>query len=324
MLEIKGLSVAFKMSQEFVPVTRDISFNLSAGETLGIVGESGSGKSVTSMALMGLLPKQHSRIRAEALRFEGKDLLAQTDSEWRNLRGKDISMIFQDPMTSLNPLMTCGEQIAETMRLHQRLTHSQAKLATLELLEQMGIPDPQKRYRTYPFELSGGMRQRIMIAIALSCRPKLLIADEPTTALDVTIQAQILNLIRDAQKKYGMALILITHDLGIIQDTVNRVMVMYAGNIVEQGATHKILNHPTHPYTHGLMQSIPKLKGHVKRLHSIEGVVPRPDDFIAGCRFHPRCEFKKDLCLANTPQLMGDDFQSAACLRKGEWDAKLI
>jgi peptide/nickel transport system ATP-binding protein len=318
MLEIRNLGVAFGTGGAMVPVTREIDLDLGAGGTLGIVGESGSGKSVTSMAVMGLLPRRGSRVTADRLAFDGKDLLSLDPAGWRALRGKDIAMIFQDPMTSLNPLMTCGEQIAETIRFHQGLGRAEARTRATDLLAQMGIPAPESRYKAYPFELSGGMRQRVMIAMALSCRPKLLIADEPTTALDVTIQAQILRLIRDLQKTYGMALVLITHDLGIVRDMVEDLAVMYAGRIVERGRAADVLGRPTHPYTVGLMKSIPSLDTRARRLFSIEGTVPRPTDEVPGCRFHPRCFMAVEECRMRVPPLAGDARQRSACIRREE------
>jgi len=318
MLQVSDLTVAFKGERDFVPVTKDVSFDLAPGATLGIVGESGSGKSVTSLALMGLLPKRSARVTASRLAFGGKDLLALPPREMRALRGKDIAMVFQDPMTSLNPLMRCGEQIAETIRFHQGKGRGQAKLESVALLDRMGIPDPERRARTYPFEMSGGMRQRVMIAIALSCRPKLLIADEPTTALDVTIQAQILRLIRELQKDFGMALMLITHDLGIVKDTVEDLLVMYAGRIVERGKAAQLLKRPSHPYTLGLLRSIPSLQGKSERLASIEGVVPKPSDPVPGCRFHPRCFMSVEECKRAEPPLAGEAWQASACIRREE------
>jgi oligopeptide/dipeptide ABC transporter ATP-binding protein len=317
MLEVKNLSVAFRMGADFVPVTREMDFTLGAGGTLGIVGESGSGKSVTSMAVMGLLPKRQGKVTADRLAFEGRDLLGMKPKEWRALRGKDIAMIFQDPMTSLNPLMVCGEQIAETIRFHQGKGRAEAKTQAIDLLAQMGIPNPEGRYNSFPFEMSGGMRQRVMIAMALSCRPKLLIADEPTTALDVTIQAQILKLIRELQKTYGMGLILITHDLGIVRDMVEDLLVMYAGRIVERGKAEAVLAKPSHPYTAGLIRSIPSLDSHKKRLASIEGVVPKPTDAVPGCRFHPRCFLAVEECKLQVPPLLGGA-QASACIRRDE------
>ena len=318
MLEVANLSVAFKMDGAFVPVTKGVSFSLAPGATLGIVGESGSGKSVSSLAVMGLLPQRSARVTADRLDFGGRDLLALKPKEWRGLRGKDIAMVFQDPMTSLNPLMRCGEQIAEAIRFHQGKGRAEAATEAVSLLERMGIPNPEQRARAFPFELSGGMRQRVMIAMALSCRPKLLIADEPTTALDVTIQAQILKLIRELQKDYGMALMLITHDLGVVRDMVQDLVVMYAGRIVEKGKAEDVLAHPTHPYTLGLLRSIPSLDRKVSRLASIEGVVPKPTDVVPGCRFHPRCFMSVDACKAAEPALTGSAAQRSACIRRDD------
>ncbi len=321
MLEVKNLTVAFRMgdaAQDFVPVTTGIDLNLEAGATLGIVGESGSGKSVTSLAIMGLLPKRSARVTADKFLFNGKDLLSLPPRDWRALRGREVAMIFQDPMTSLNPLMRCGEQIAEVIRFHQGKGRHAAKMESISLLEQMGIPNPDRRSLAYPFELSGGMRQRVMIAMALSCRPKLLIADEPTTALDVTIQAQILRLIRDLQKSYGMALILITHDLGIVQDMVQDLVVMYAGRVVERGSASQILQRPSHPYSLGLLKSIPSLDTKVSRLAAIEGMVPKPTDAVPGCRFNPRCFMAVSDCSLQVPDLVGPVTQRSACLRREE------
>jgi peptide/nickel transport system ATP-binding protein len=318
MLEVSNLSVAFKGDSDFIPVTKGVTFSLAPGATLGIVGESGSGKSVSSLALMGLLPQRSARVTADRLSFEGRDLLKIGPKEWRGLRGKDIAMVFQDPMTSLNPLMRCGEQIAEAIRFHQGKGRAEARTAAVGLLDRMGIPDPDRRADAYPFELSGGMRQRVMIAMALSCRPKLLIADEPTTALDVTIQAQILKLIRDLQQEYGMALMLITHDLGVVRDMVEELLVMYAGRVVETGKAADVLARPTHPYTLGLLRSIPSLDRKVARLASIEGVVPKPADIVPGCRFHPRCFMAVDACRQAEPALEGDAGQRSACIRRSE------
>jgi peptide/nickel transport system ATP-binding protein len=318
MLEVSNLSVAFKGDSDFIPVTKGVTFSLAPGATLGIVGESGSGKSVSSLALMGLLPQRSARVTADRLSFEGRDLLKIGPNEWRGLRGKDIAMVFQDPMTSLNPLMRCGEQIAEAIRFHQGKGRAEARTAAVGLLDRMGIPDPDRRADAYPFELSGGMRQRVMIAMALSCRPKLLIADEPTTALDVTIQAQILKLIRELQKEYGMALMLITHDLGVVRDMVEELLVMYAGRVVETGKAADVLARPTHPYTLGLLRSIPSLDRKVARLASIEGVVPKPADIVPGCRFHPRCFMAVEACRHAEPPLEGEAGHRSACIRRSE------
>ncbi len=323
MLTIENLSISFRIGEAFVPVTRGVSLRLEKGRTLGIVGESGSGKSVTMLAAMGLLPKVSSRVEADTLQFEDKNLLALSESQWRKVRGKEIAMVFQDPMTSLNPLMRCGEQISESLRLHQGKSRSAARTLAVELLERMDIPNPSDRYSNYPFELSGGMRQRVMIAVALACKPKLLIADEPTTALDVTVQAQILKIIRDLQNDFGMSLILITHDLGVVQDMVDELAVLYAGGVVEKGVTREIMRRPSHPYTQGLIDSIPSLEKRVSRLHSIEGVVPAPTEIVAGCRFHPRCHFVEPVCHSRVPELVGKTSQQSACLRREEFLARI-
>jgi len=295
LLEIKDLAISFGSGESQTQVTRGIEFSLQAGETLGIVGESGSGKSITALALMGLLPPQ-AKVHAQSLRFMGGDMLAYTRRQWRNLRGPGIAMVFQDPMTCLNPLMTCGEQVAEALRLHRAMNGKQAKVAALSLFEEMGLPEAERRYKRFPHELSGGQRQRVMIAMALACRPKLLIADEPTTALDVTVQAQILALLRGGQKKEGMGLILITHDLGLVRECVESVIVMYAGRMVERGPVSEVLQKPFHPYTRGLLASIPDPDHPRQRLTAIPGTVPSPRDFVPGCRFHPRCPMAEPEC----------------------------
>ncbi len=319
MLTLKNLSVSFRIGESFVPVARRISLQLEKGRTLGIVGESGSGKSVSMLAVMGLLPRRTGKVEADILTFEDKNLLSLSEREWRKVRGKDIAMVFQDPMTSLNPLMRCGQQIAESLMLHQGKTRSAARSLAVELLERMDIPNAPERYYNYPFELSGGMRQRVMIAVALACKPKLLIADEPTTALDVTVQAQILKIIRDLQRDFGMSLILITHDLGVVQDMVEDLAVLYAGEVVEKGVAREILRKPSHPYTQGLIDSIPSLEKKVSRLHSIEGVVPAPTDEVTGCRFHPRSHFMETICRTQIPVLAGESVQQSACLLRNEF-----
>lgn len=313
MLEVKNLSIAFKTDEGWVRVVEDVNFSLAKGETLGVVGESGCGKSVTMQSLMGLLPPERTRIEAEVLSFNGKNLLGLKESEWRRIRGNDISMVFQNPMTCLNPLMTCGKQITEVLRLHQKLKSSEASERAVSLLELMGLSDPKKTYRSYPHSLSGGMRQRVMIAMALACNPKLLIADEPTTALDVTIQAQILKLMRELQQKFSMSLILITHDLGVVESMVNSLQVMYAGQIIEKGETREVLSRPSHPYTRGLLASIPKVTARKPRLQSIEGQVPLPTEFPRGCRFYPRCPHGEDSCRTLEYQFFGDGSHQSAC-----------
>src|SRR6476660_3361078 len=283
-----------------------VSFHVNEGETLAIVGESGCGKSVTSMSLMRLIPEPPGRI-AGSIRFAGRDLLQLSDREMRAIRGNDISMIFQEPMTSLNPVLTVGRQIGETLRLHQGLDKEAAEARAIEMLTLVGIPEPARRVREYPHQLSGGMRQRVMIAIALACNPKLLIADEPTTALDVTIQAQILKLMLDLKRRVGAAIILITHDLGVVAEVAERVMVMYAGRKVEEAPVAKLFGSPRHPYTQGLLGAVPKLgssvTGEETRLAEIPGLVPSLKTRIEGCVFASRCPLVTDLCRKVAPPL---------------------
>jgi oligopeptide/dipeptide ABC transporter ATP-binding protein len=276
-----------------------ISFYLDRGELLGLVGESGCGKSMTALSVMRLVSPPGKIVSGEIL-FDGKDLLRLSDSEMRQMRGDDIAMIFQDPMTSLNPVYTVGEQIAEALRLHRKMSLKQAKQATIEAMREVAIPDPARRVDDYPHQLSGGMRQRVMIAMALACNPKLLIADEPTTALDVTIQAQILELLDELRKQRDLAVLLITHDLGVVAEVADRVAVMYTGRIVEESPVAELFERPKHPYTEGLLRSVPKLTSeHViknERLQTIEGTVPRPTDLPAGCHFAPRCSYRMPRC----------------------------
>lgn len=289
MLQVKGLSVEFRQRKGTSYAVSDVSFDVHAGETLGIVGESGSGKSVTCSALMGLLPKPPAYIpeTAQAL-FEGKDLLKMRDKELAHLRGNRISMIFQDPMTSLNPCMSIGDQVAEPLVIHQGMSWKEARKLAVEELARVGIPEPEKRAKAYPHEFSGGMRQRVMIAMALITRPALLIADEPTTALDVTVQKQVLDLLKERQQELGTAIILITHDLGVVHQYAHRIQVMYAGSILESAAADELLRHPRHAYTRALMNSIPTAgaKGH--KLQTIPGLPPTLREPIHGCTFRER------------------------------------
>jgi oligopeptide/dipeptide ABC transporter ATP-binding protein len=298
-----------------VPVVDRISFDLAAGETLGIVGESGSGKSITALSIMRLVDAPGA-VSAAELSFEGEDLLAKSEAQMRRIRGERISMIFQEPMTSLNPLFTVGDQIGETLRHHQGLDRASARAKAIELLKRVEIPSAERRADDYPHRLSGGMRQRVMIAMALACRPKILIADEPTTALDVTIQAQILDLLRMLQREFGMAVILITHDLGVVAEFVRRVIVMYAGRIAEQGPVDPLFASPQHPYTEGLLASIPDLDRSVERLAAIPGAIPSPRELPPGCRFHPRCGYARDPCAQAEPPLIAvGPERTAACIR---------
>ena len=296
LLEIENLSVDFPSHNAVMHAVEGVSLSLEAGEVLGIVGESGSGKSVTMMALMGLVAYP-GHIRADKLRFDGHDLMALSERERRRLTGKDLAMIFQDPTTSLNPCFTVGFQLAETLKLHMGMDKAAARRRSIELLEQVGIPAPESRLGVFPHQLSGGMSQRVMIAMAIACNPKLLIADEPTTALDVTIQAQILDLLRSLQQERGMALVLITHNMGVVSEMAKSVAVMYAGQIMEQRSANDLFNAPQHPYTEALMAAMPERSDGRSRLATIRGMVPGLFDRPQGCLFAPRCSrAKADLC----------------------------
>ena len=303
LLEVNDLQTYFPTRAGLVRAVDGVSFYLDRGELLGLVGESGCGKSMTALSLMRLIAPPGKIVGGEIL-FEGKDLLKVSDAAMREMRGDDIAMIFQDPMTSLNPVYTVGEQIAEALRLHRKLTRKQARQATIEAMREVAIPDPARRLDDYPHQLSGGMRQRVMIAMALACNPKLLIADEPTTALDVTIQAQILELLDDLRKQRELAVLLITHDLGVVAEVADRVAVMYTGRIVEESPVDELFARPKHPYTEGLLRSVPKLttteSARSERLETIEGVVPRPTDLPPGCHFAPRCPHRMPRCTEGT------------------------
>jgi peptide/nickel transport system ATP-binding protein len=293
-----------------------VSFSLEPGRTLGIVGESGCGKSVTALSIMGLIPRPPGRIASGEILFQDVDLLTLKPAEMRERRGNQISMIFQEPMTSLNPAFTVGDQIVEGILRHRNVSKQQAKTHAIEMLRRVRIPSPERRFDEYPHKLSGGMRQRVMIAMALACDPQLLIADEPTTALDVTIQAQILDLMRRLRDETGAAIIVITHDLGVIAEIAHEVIVMYAGKVVERADVGTLFSDPQHPYTIGLLGSIPKLTTEQARLTTIEGVVPNPLAMPVGCRFHPRCPFAIDQCRAAEPPLREvRPGQYAACWR---------
>ena len=299
LLEVRNLQTYFPTRAGVVRAVDGVSFYLDRGELLGLVGESGCGKSMTALSVMRLIAQPGEIVGGEIL-FDDKDLLKLSDSAMRQMRGDDIAMIFQDPMTSLNPVYTVGEQIAEALRLHRKLSRKDAKLATVEAMREVAIPDPARRVNDYPHQLSGGMRQRVMIAMALACNPRLLIADEPTTALDVTIQAQILELLDELRKQRDLAVLLITHDLGVVAEVADRVAVMYTGRIVEESPVDELFARPKHPYTEGLLRSVPKLsKEHVTRqehLQTIEGTVPRPTDLPPGCHFAPRCSHRMPRC----------------------------
>lgn len=303
LLEVKNLKTYFYTEDGVVPAVNGVDFSLKAGQTLGIVGESGCGKSITSMSVMRLIPWPPGRIVDGEINFDGKNLLQLSEPEMRSIRGNDIAMIFQEPMTSLNPVFTVGDQIGESLILHQKLDKKASREKCIEMLKLVGIPRAEAIVDEYPHRLSGGMRQRVMIAMALSCNPKLLIADEPTTALDVTIQAQILELMKDLKTKLNTAIMLITHDLGVVAEMAEHVIVMYAGRIVEDADAVTIFKNPKHPYTVGLMTSKPNIDKKMERLHVIPGSVPNPLNMPGGCSFHPRCDKAMDICKDKVPQL---------------------
>ncbi len=303
LLSVQGLSTGFHSADGFIPATHDVSFDLLEGQSVALVGESGSGKSVTALSILRLLAMPPAEIRARAITYRGREIHNLSARAMRGLRGRDIAMIFQEPMSSLNPLMTVGYQIAEVMMHHNGYRKPKAMAAAVDMLKRVGIPDAENRARQYPHQMSGGMRQRAMIAIALAADPGLLIADEPTTALDVTIQAQILALIADMQKERGMAMLLITHNLGIVAEVVEKVMVMYAGQIVEYCPVETVFAAPRHPYTRGLLKSLPSVEEKKRELYVIEGTVPSPMFFPEGCRFHPRCPYARQQCRDAAPEL---------------------
>ncbi|MBM7661674.1 peptide/nickel transport system ATP-binding protein [Bacillus mesophilus] len=302
LLEVKDLEILFKKDQDYISTVKGVSFLVNTGETLGVVGESGCGKSVTSLSIMGLLPSDYSKLGADSkIEYNGKSLIKMSDGEYRQIRGKEISMIFQDPMSSLNPVLTIGYQMNEMILAHSKVSKAEARKKSVSMLKKVGIPRAEEIINEYPHQLSGGMRQRVMIAIALSCNPKLLIADEPTTALDVTIQAQILDLMKSLQQEFNTAIMLITHDLGVVAENCDRVIVMYAGKVVEEGPVEHIFNHTKHPYTVGLLHSIPSLADEQQRLMDIPGSVPLADQMPKGCRFAPRCQFATAKCNEQEP-----------------------
>jgi oligopeptide/dipeptide ABC transporter ATP-binding protein len=304
LLEVRGLQTHFASEQGVVRAVDGVDLTLERGKTLGIVGESGCGKSVTALSIMGLVPQPPGRIAAGEILFEGEDLLRAPPQRLRDLRGDKLAMIFQEPMTSLNPAFPVGEQIAETLLRHKRISKQESKDQAVEMLRRVRMPSPESRANDYPHQLSGGMRQRVMIAMALACNPRLLIADEPTTALDVTIQAQILELMRALREELGTSIILITHDLGVIAELADEVLVMYAGKVVERCSVARLFSSPQHPYTIGLLGSIPRLDREAERLNAIEGMVPDAAALPKGCRFHPRCPFAVDRCRQEEPPLL--------------------
>ncbi len=318
LLKVNELKTYFYSDDGISRAVDGVSFQVDAGKTLGIVGESGCGKTVSCLSILKLIPIPPGKIEGGQALFSGMDLLNTSESELRKVRGNDIAMIFQEPMTSLNPVFTCGNQVMEAVRLHQNLSKSDARKSALDMFEKVGIPDPERRLGEYPHQLSGGLRQRVMIAMALVCKPKLLICDEPTTALDVTIQAQILALLKKLQKEMGMSIIMITHDLGVIAQMTEWVVVMYAGKIVESGDVRSIFHNPQHPYTIGLQKAIPRLGQKSERLNQIEGVVPSPLNFADGCRFHPRCPIADSKCVSKEPMLNSQSSGiKVACWKSG-------
>ena len=318
-LVVEGLKTSFYTDDGIVRSVDGVDFVVPKGKTLGLVGESGCGKSITALSILQLIPTPPGKIEAGKIIFQGKDLLTLSEKELQKIRGNRISMIFQEPMTSLNPVFTVGNQLAEAVKLHQGLDDKAAMNKAIEMLQLVGIPSPDKRVEQYPFELSGGMRQRVMIAMALSCKPELLIADEPTTALDVTIQAQILDLLKKLQQEMGTSIIMITHDLGVVAETCDQVAVMYAGKIVEYGSADDLLMGPKHPYTEGLLKSSPRIGEAQERLDAIEGFVPSPYAMPPGCAFAPRCPYKMEICDEAMPNLLDiGDGRLLRCWLHGE------
>ena len=304
LLEVKNLKTYFYTDEGVVQAVDGISFNIKKGETLGMIGESGCGKSVSALSIMRLVPQPPGRIIEGEINFKGENLMEKSKSEMRRIRGNEIAMIFQEPMTSLNPLFTIGDQIAEAIILHQKVNKREAQFRVIKILERVGMPSPERRAQQYSHQLSGGMRQRAMIAMSLSCNPDLLIADEPTTALDVTIQAQILELMDGFRKELGMALLLITHNLGVIAEVSDRVVLIYAGKTVEYADTLAIFKHPFHPYLAGLLESVPRLDDVSEKLKIIKGAVPTALNLPRGCRFHPRCEKVMQVCKVKEPRIL--------------------
>lgn len=313
LLEVKHLATSFKIKKKWITAVEDISFSIEKGETLGIVGESGCGKSVTSMSILRLLPRATSRIDKGEILYKGNDITNLKNKEMSNIRGKEISMIFQDSMTSLNPVMSIGKQLMEAILLKRNIDKKEAEKEALEMLIKVGIPSPEKRMKEYPHQLSGGMRQRVMIAIALAQNPSLIIADEPTTALDVTIQAQILEILEKLKKNSEASIMLITHDMGVVADMADKIMVMYAGMIMEYGFTKDVFKNPLHPYTKGLLRSIPRKDKDVDRLWTIEGTVPTLQNMPKGCRFCTRCQEAEEKCVNERPEMYQVGSQKVSC-----------
>lgn len=321
-LEVQNLKTYFRTEAGLVKAVNDVSFSIEKGKTLGIVGESGCGKSITSLSIMGLVEMPPGEIAGGRILFGGENLLEKNEDQMRKIRGNKIAMIFQEPMTSLNPVFTIGQQIMEAILLHEKMTKQEARKKGIEMLKLVKIPLPEKRFDEYPHQLSGGMRQRVMIAMALCCNPELLICDEPTTALDVTIQAQILDLINELKNKTGTSVMMITHDLGVIAEVADEVMVMYAGKVVEHASCDQIFEQAMHPYTDGLMKCIPKLDDDdTGELSVIEGMVPSFDEMPKGCAFSPRCPYARELCRKSMPELIEDSGRKVRCFRyTKEWE----
>ena len=313
LLSLRHLITSFETDEGYLRAVDDVSFDVFEGRTLGIVGESGCGKSVTSLSIMRLIPSPPGFIEGGEALFDGRDLMQISESEMRRLRGNEISMIFQEPMTSLNPVYTVGSQIVEAIRLHRKMSRREAKARAIEVLDLVGIPAPAERVDSYPHTLSGGMRQRAMIAMALACEPRLLIADEPTTALDVTIQAQILDLLRSLQQRLGMSIIFISHDLGVMAEFAQDIAVMYAGRIVERASTNELFRNPRHPYTRGLLRSLPSARNRGQRLPTIRGIVPDLGNLPRGCRFQDRCDLMSEVCRSEEPGLQQLEQSEVAC-----------
>lgn len=310
LLEVNNLKISFSTNKEILTAVDNITFDINKGETLCIVGESGSGKSITSLSIMGLLEGSNQEGK---ILFEGSNLLEKPETKMRKIRGKEIAMIFQEPMTSLNPLLTVGYQISEALILHQGMKRKEAFETAKEVLKKVGVSDPERRIHEYPHQMSGGMRQRIMIALALCCNPKLLIADEPTTALDVTIQAQILELMKQLKKDLGMTILMITHDLCVVAEMADRVIVMYAGKVMEKASVVELFNSPKHPYTEGLLSCIPKIDQPRGKLYTISGTIPSPKNFPTGCRFQNRCPYVQGICTEEEPELKPYNSHQVAC-----------
>jgi len=323
LLEVKNLKTSFFKKKNEVKAVDGVDIVIKKGETVALVGESGSGKSITSLSIMGLVPSPGGKIVGGQILLEGKDLTTLSEKEMCRIRGNEISMIFQEPMTSLNPVLTIGEQITEVIIYHQKLSKKEAEQKAIELLKLVGFSRADEIIHEYPHRLSGGMRQRVMIAMAMSCNPKLLIADEPTTALDVTIQAQILELMKGLSDQFDTSILLITHDLGVVSEVAERVVVMYCGQVVEEAHVDDLFDEPLHPYTEGLIQSIPSIEGEIERLQNIEGNVPTPDQLPKGCRFAPRCSKAFGRCFEEAPQLIEKDGRAVRCfLHEGKENEK--